>query len=61
MNPLATTAATRAGLFVNLRALRVHPTYTFLSSNYINTTSFFLVARDGVANKLKLKKHFPSF
>ena len=41
--------------------LRVHPIYTFLSSNYTYNNSYFLVARDGVTNKFKLKKHLPSF
>ena len=47
MNPFATTAATRAGLFVRLRALHV-PDYTFLSCNFDINISFYLVARDGV-------------
>ena len=33
--------------------LRVHPTYTFLSSNYNLNNSFFLVARDGIPKNLK--------
>ena len=49
MNPLATQQQpVQGGVCEIFDPLHVHPTYTFLSSNYTFNNSFFLVARDGV-------------